>query len=41
MRPLQRQSVNKGRSAGKFKRNVGRTKSPNAAGPPMRGGWRL
>lgn len=41
MRPLSRQPVNKQRSAGKFRKNVGRMKSPNGAGPPMRGGWRL
>lgn len=41
MRPLKRQHVNKGRSARKFRHHVGKTKSPNVAGPPMRGGWRL
>lgn len=41
MKPLSRHGVSKGRSAGKFKKSVGRTKSANVAGAPMRGGWRL
>lgn len=41
MRPLKRRSVSKGRSAGKFRRQAGRTKAPNVASGPMRGGWRL
>lgn len=40
MRPLGRSGANKHRSAGKFKRNVSRTKGANMA-QPMRGGWRL
>lgn len=40
MRPLKRGFVNKRRSAGKFRRGVGRTKSVNLKGP-MRGGIRL
>lgn len=36
-----RQPVNKGRSAGQFKRNVSRTKSINMRAAPMRGGIRL
>lgn len=41
MVPLKRHRVSKSREAHSFRRNVGRTKSPNVAGPPMRGGWRL
>lgn len=41
MRPLKRFGVNKHRSARKFRHSVGRTKAPNVAGGPMRGGWRL
>jgi len=41
MRPVSRSPVNKVRSAGQFKRNVRKTKGPNAAGAPMRGGWRF
>lgn len=33
--------VNKGRSARKFRGQVGRTKAPNVSVQPMRGGWRL
>lgn len=40
MRPLRRHAVNKSRSAGKFRRQVGRTKLTNLKGP-MRGGIRL
>lgn len=40
MRPLKRQGLNKHRSAGKFRRNVSRTRAINFAGP-MRGGIRL
>lgn len=40
MRPLKRGGVNKRRSAGSFKRQSRRTKSPNMAAP-NRGGWRL
>lgn len=36
-----RRRVNKGRSARKFRRNVGRTKSINMRAAPMRGGFRL
>ncbi|WNK13027.1 MAG: hypothetical protein [Microvirus sp.] len=36
-----RTRVNKGRSAAKFRSNIGRTKAPNVAPPPMRGGFRL
>lgn len=38
---MRRQSVNKSRSAGQFRRNVGRTKAANISPPPMRGGIRL
>lgn len=41
MRPVSRKYVNKRSSAGKFKRNVSRTKGANVARAPMRGGWRL
>lgn len=41
MRPIKRSPVNKYSSAGKFKRNIRRTKAPNVAMGPMRGGWRL
>lgn len=41
MRVSGRRPVRKGRSAAKFRRQVGRTKAPNVAPPPMRGGYRL
>lgn len=41
MRPLKRHGANKHRSAGKFKHQVSRSKAPNVAMAPMRGGWRL
>jgi len=41
MRPVARHGVNKGHSARKFRKNVGRTKMANLAQAPMRGGWRL
>lgn len=41
MRPLYRSPVSKGRSAGKFRSQVSRTKSINMRGAPMRGGIRL
>lgn len=41
MRPLKRHGVNKGRSAGQFRKHAGRVKAPNAMVAPMRGGWRL
>lgn len=41
MRPLSRGRVDKGRSASKFRKSVQRTKAPNMAPPPMRGGIRL
>lgn len=41
MRPLARKPVNKARSASKFRAHARRTKAPNMAGAPMRGGWRL
>lgn len=41
MRPLKRFGENKGRSAGKFRRNVSHTKAPNLQKGLMRGGWRL
>lgn len=39
MRPLRRGGVNKRKSAGKFRRQVGRTNRKNVS--PNRGGWRL
>jgi len=36
-----RKSVNKGKSAGKFKKQIGKTKAPNMKAAPMRGGIRL
>jgi len=41
MRPSSRHSVNKGRSARKFRKNMSRTKGANMAMAPQRGGWRL
>mgnify|MGYP000048450873 FL=1 len=41
MRPVKRMSVNKGRSASKFRKQVSRTKVANLRSNPMRGGWRL
>lgn len=37
---MRRSPVNKQKSAGKFRRQVGRTRGANVAAP-MRGGWRL
>lgn len=41
VRPLKRKPVNKRRSAGKFRKHAGKTKSANVKGAPMRGGIRL
>lgn len=41
MRPLSRDGVNKGRSARKFRGQIGRTKAANMSKGLMRGGWRL
>lgn len=41
MKPLSRGRVSKVRSARRFRAQVGRTKAPNVARVPMRGGWRL
>ncbi|CCH66548.1 hypothetical protein RINTHH_3930 [Richelia intracellularis HH01] len=41
MRPVKRSRVNKARSAGKFRKQVGKTKMANLRSNPMRGGWRL
>lgn len=38
---MKRFPVNKHRSAGKFRRDVSRTKLVNIAPKPMRGGYRL
>lgn len=38
---MKRFAVNKARSAGQFRRKAGRTKAPNVAPPPHRGGYRL
>lgn len=36
-----RKFVNKRRSAGQFRRDVGKTHPKNVHARPMRGGWRL
>lgn len=41
IRPSKRYSVHKGRSAGAFRRNVGRTHPRNVRAQVMRGGIRL
>lgn len=41
MRPVKRFAVNKAASAAKFRSHSRRTKAPNMAPPPMRGGYRL
>lgn len=41
MRPLHRRPVNKHKSAKRFRKHVKKSKAPNVAGAPMRGGWRL
>lgn len=41
MKPLKRKPVNKSASAKKFRKNVSKTKKPNVAPAPMRGGIRL
>jgi hypothetical protein len=41
MRPLHRRNVSKHHSARKFRSNISRSKAPNVASAPMRGGWRL
>lgn len=41
VRPLKRQGVSKGRSAAKFRSQIGRTKAPNVMMGSQRGGWRL
>jgi len=38
---MRRYAVNKGRSARRFRRQIGRTKRINVAPPPMRGGFRI
>lgn len=38
---MSRHAVNKGRSASKFRNNIGKTKGLNMAQAPMRGGWRI
>lgn len=38
---MHRYSVNKRKSAGKFKSHIGKTKALNLRGAPMRGGIRL
>lgn len=38
---MSRHHVNKHKSAKQFRRNTGKTKQANLAGPPMRGGFRL
>lgn len=41
MRPLKRYGSSKKSGARRFARDSGRTKSPNIAATPMRGGFRL
>lgn len=41
MSPLRRGAVSKIRSARRFRSQSQRTKAPNLARAPMRGGWRL
>lgn len=41
MRPIKRFAVNKKRSAGKFRKQVGKTKRANVRAAPMRGGIRM
>lgn len=41
MRPVSRRGVSKRASARSFRRQSMRTKAPNMARAPMRGGWRL
>lgn len=38
---MKRSHVNKSRSARQFRSNTSRTKRPNIAPAPQRGGWRL
>lgn len=38
---MRRRSVHKGRSARKFRKNVGRTKAVNMRSNPVRGGYRM
>lgn len=38
---MKRYSVNKSKSASKFRRQVSHTKAANVQQGPMRGGWRL
>ena len=41
MKPVSRRSVNKSKSAAKFRSDSRRTKAANLAPPPIRGGYRL
>jgi len=41
MKPISRNHVHKGKSAGKFRKNTRHTKSANMKSAPMRGGIRL
>lgn len=41
MKPLSRHNVSKSSSAKRFRSDSRRTKAPNLAPPPMRGGFRL
>jgi hypothetical protein len=41
MKILKRKPVNKRASARKFRHHAKRTKAPNMAKAPQRGGWRL
>jgi hypothetical protein len=41
MRPSSRRSVSKGKSARRFRSQVGKTKAANMRSGPMRGGFRF
>lgn len=41
MKPISRAPVSKHKSSRSFSHKMNKTKSPNNAGPPMRGGWRF
>lgn len=41
MRPSRRFGANKRKSARRFRKNARRTKAPNMAPPPQRGGYRF
>lgn len=41
MKPVSRRGVNKRSSASHFKSQIKRSKAPNVARAPQRGGWRM